>query len=190
MERVGIIGLGYAGLPLAVAFAEEGLDVVAVDVDQRKIAAIEAGDSYIEDIPDERLQAVLERIPPTHRFAALTKADAAIICVPPPLTLNREPDLGPLLDSGRALSAVLQEDQLVVLESTTYPGTTREQLVPLLEEAGLKAGDDFAVAFSPERVDPGRTYFTLRTSPKVVGGLTETCGDRAEELYARVCDTI
>src|SRR3954453_15874982 len=117
MERVGIIGLGYGGLPLAVAFAEVGLDVLAVDVDQRKIAAIEAGDSYIEDIPDERLKPGLEGIHPPHPFAAPTKATAAIICVRAPLTLNREPILGPLLDSGRALSAVLQEDQLVVLES-------------------------------------------------------------------------
>src|SRR3954454_2074703 len=190
MERVGIIGLGYVGLPLAVAFAEEGLDVVAVDVDQRKIAAIEAGDSYIEDIPDERLQAVLERIHPTHRFAALTKADAVIICVPTPLTANREPDLGPLLDAGRALAGILQTGQLVVLESTTYPGTTRERLQPLLEESGLAAGRDFNLAFSPERVDPGRVDYTLRTTPKIVGGLTEACGDRAEDFYRVVCDHV
>src|ERR1700682_6060769 len=159
MATVGIIGLGYVGLPLAVAFAQEGCDVVAVDVDARKIAAIEAGDSYIEDVPSERLRALSGRIGATTRYARLAKADAVLICVPTPLTRNREPDLGPLIDATRALAEVLQSDQLVVLESTTYPGTTRERVAPLLEESGLAAGRDFHLAFSPERVDPGRTDF-------------------------------
>jgi UDP-N-acetyl-D-glucosamine dehydrogenase len=190
MERVGIIGLGYVGLPLAVAFAEEGLEVVAVDVDHAKLASIGAGESFIEDVSSERLRAVGERITATPRYANLTKAHAIVVCVPTPLTANREPDLGALRDAGLALAGVLQEDQLVVLESTTYPGTTRERLVPLLEESGLQAGHDFHVAYSPERVDPGRTDYTMRTTPKVVGGLTPRCGDRAEELYANVCDEI
>jgi UDP-N-acetyl-D-glucosamine dehydrogenase len=190
MERVGIIGLGYVGLPLAVAFAEEGLEVVAVDVDHAKLASIGAGESFIEDVSSERLRAVGERITATSRYANLTKADAIVVCVPTPLTANREPDLAALRDAGLALAGVLQEDQLVVLESTTYPGTTRERLVPLLEESGLQAGHDFHVAYSPERVDPGRTDYTMRTTPKVVGGLTPRCGDRAEELYANVCDEI
>jgi UDP-N-acetyl-D-glucosamine dehydrogenase len=190
MERVGIVGLGYVGLPLAVAFAEEGLEVVGVDLDQAKLASIGAGDSYIEDVSSARLRGVCERITPTSRYAKLTKADAIVICVPTPLTANREPDLGPLRATGRALADVLQEDQLVVLESTTYPGTTRERLVPLLEESGLRAGHDFHVAYSPERVDPGRTDFTMRTTPKIVGGLTPACGDRAAQLYAHVCDRI
>jgi UDP-N-acetyl-D-glucosamine dehydrogenase len=187
---IGIVGLGYVGLPLAVAFAEAGHDVVGLDVDQRKIAAIRAGDSYIEDIPSERLRGVDGRIRATTRYADLAGTEAVIIAVPTPLTHNREPDLGPLLDSSRAVAGVLQAGQLVVLESTTYPGTTREQLVPLLEESGLGAGRDFHLAFSPERVDPGRTDYTLRTTPKVVGGLTDTCAERAVELYSRVCDTI
>jgi UDP-N-acetyl-D-glucosamine dehydrogenase len=187
---IGIVGLGYVGLPLAVAFAEAGHDVVGLDVDQRKITAIRAGDSYIEDISSDRLRSVNGRIAATTRYADLAGAEAIIIAVPTPLTHNREPDLGPLLDSSRAVANVLQANQLVVLESTTYPGTTREQLVPLLEESGLKAGDEFHVAFSPERVDPGRTDYTLRTTPKVVGGLTDGCTERAVELYGRVCDTI
>src|SRR4051812_21351746 len=185
---IAIVGMGYVGLPLAVGFAEEGEEVIALDVDRRKIEDLSAGRSYIEDIPSERLQAVAERIRPTTRYADLSKAEAVLICVPTPLTANREPDLGPLLDSGRMLGQVLQAGQLVVLESTTYPGTTREQLVPLLEESGLGAGRDFNVAYSPERVDPGRTDYTLRSTPKVLAGLTEACGDRAEEVYGRVCD--
>jgi UDP-N-acetyl-D-glucosamine dehydrogenase len=190
MTSVGIIGLGYVGLPLAVAFAQEGCDVVAVDVDARKIEAIEAGESYIEDVPSVLLQEVSERIHATTRYARLVRTDAVLMCVPTPLTANREPDLQPLIDSTRALAEVLQADQLVVLESTTYPGTTRERVAPLLEESGLIAGQDFHLAFSPERVDPGRTDFTLRNTPKVVGGLTEACAERAEAIYGLVCDNL
>jgi UDP-N-acetyl-D-glucosamine dehydrogenase len=187
---VGIIGLGYVGLPLAVAFAEEGCEVIAVDVDAGKIEAIEAGESYIEDVPSELLREHRGRIHASTRYARLAKADAVLICVPTPLTRNREPDLGPLIDTTRALAEVLQSDQLVVLESTTYPGTTRERVAPLLEESGLAAGRDFHLAFSPERVDPGRTDFTLRNTPKVVGGLTEACVERAEAIYGLVCDNL
>jgi UDP-N-acetyl-D-glucosamine dehydrogenase len=190
MAVVGVIGLGYVGLPVAVAFAEEGCEVIAVDSDSRKIEAIEAGDSYIEDVSSERLRGVSGRIHATTRYARLAKAEAVLICVPTPLTPNREPDLGSLTDSARALAEVLQSDQLVVLESTTFPGTTRERVAPLLEESGLAAGRDFHLAFSPERVDPGRTDFTLRNTPKVVGGLTETCAERAEALYGLVCEQV
>jgi UDP-N-acetyl-D-glucosamine dehydrogenase len=190
MTTIGVIGLGYVGLPLAVAFAQEGCDVVAVDTDPRKIDAIAAGDSYIEDVPSATLREVADRIHASTRYARLAKADAVLVCVPTPLTRNREPDLSPLLDSTRALAEVLQSGQLVVLESTTYPGTTREQVAPLLEQSGLVAGGDFHLAFSPERVDPGRTDFTLRTTPKVVGGLTDECARRAQAVYGLVCDTI
>ncbi len=190
MATVGIIGLGYVGLPLAVAFAQEGCEVIAVDVDQRKVAAIEAGDSYIEDVSSEQLRGVAGRIHSTTRYASLAQANAVLVCVPTPLTRNREPDLGPLIDATRSLARVLQSGQLVVLESTTYPGTTRERVAPLLEESGLAAGRDFNLAFSPERVDPGRTDFTLRNTPKVLGGLTEACAERAEALYSLVCDQI
>jgi UDP-N-acetyl-D-glucosamine dehydrogenase len=187
---IGIIGMGYVGLPLAVAFAEEGRHVIALDTDVRKVEALRAGESYVEDIPNERLAAVSDRIEPTTHKQPLARCDAVLICVPTPLTANREPDLGPLISATTALSGVLQSGQLVVVESTTYPGTTRERIAPILEESGLVAGRDFHVAFSPERVDPGRTDFTLRTTPKVVGGLTEACGDRAVALYEAVCDEI
>jgi UDP-N-acetyl-D-glucosamine dehydrogenase len=187
---VGVIGMGYVGLPLAVAFAAEGRDVVALDIDRRKIDALRAGRSYIADVPDEVLAAAAPRIEPTTRFAALARCDAVLICVPTPLSANREPDLGPLVAASRALAEVMQAGQLVVLESTTYPGTTRERVAPILAESGLVAGEDFNLAFSPERVDPGRTDYTLRTTPKVVGGLTEACGDRAEALYGEICDSI
>jgi UDP-N-acetyl-D-glucosamine dehydrogenase len=190
MTTVGVIGLGYVGLPLAMAFAKEGCDVVAVDVDARKVAAIEAGESYIEDVPSELLREMAPRIHASTRYSRLAKADAVLVCVPTPLTPNREPDLGPLIDSTRALADVLQAGQLVVLESTTYPGTTRERVLPLLEESGLAAGRDFHLAFSPERVDPGRTDYTLRNTPKVIGGLTEACAARAHELYGLICDQL
>jgi UDP-N-acetyl-D-glucosamine dehydrogenase len=187
---VGVIGMGYVGLPLAVAFAAEGHDVVAVDVDRRKVEALRRGESYIEDVSDASLRAVAGRIEATTRYAALARCDAVLICVPTPLTPNREPDLGMLVGASRELAGVMQSGQLVVLESTTYPGTTRDRVAPILSESGFVAGEDFNLAFSPERVDPGRTDFTMRTTPKVVGGLTQTCGDRAEALYREVCDTV
>jgi UDP-N-acetyl-D-glucosamine dehydrogenase len=188
---VGVIGLGYVGLPLVVAFAEAGEEVIAVDVDTRKVAAIVAGESYIEDIPSERLAAVRGAITADTHFAPLARADAVLICVPTPLTPNREPDLTPLREAAESMARVVQRGQLIVLESTTYPGTTREQLVPTLERhSGLKVGDGLNVAFSPERVDPGRTDYTLRNTPKVVGGLTPACAERAAQVYGRVCDHI
>ena len=126
----------------------------------------------------------------TTRYVELHEADAILICVPTPLTRNREPDLGPLLSASRSLAGVIRRGQTIVLESTTFPGTTREHLVPLLEESGLQAGADFALAFSPERVDPGRTDYTLRNTPKVVGGMTDACTDAAVAVYAPVCDEV
>jgi UDP-N-acetyl-D-glucosamine dehydrogenase len=187
---VGIVGLGYVGLPLAVAFAQAGERVIGVDVNARRVAQLRRGESYIEDVPSSELHGVADRFEPTTRLAALAQADAIVICVPTPLTANREPDLTPLLDAGRSIAGILQRGQLVACESTTYPGTTREQLQPILEESGLAAGEDFALAFSPERVDPGREDYTLRTTPKIVAGLTEACGDRAEALYGLVCDQL
>ncbi len=188
--KVGVIGLGYVGLPLAVAFGEAGHDVVGVETDHRKLAALAEGTSYIEDVSSERVVAVGPRLRASARYADLAACDAVIIAVPTPLTANREPDLGALTSAAAALGRVLQEGQLVVLESTTYPGTTRERLAPLLEESGLAAGVDFNVAFSPERIDPGRTDYTLRTTPKIVGGLTDACRQRAVELYEQVCDSV
>jgi len=188
--KVGVVGLGYVGLPLALAFAEEGHEVVGVDADQRRATAIAAGESHVEDVPGERLRAAGERLRATVRYDELGQTDAVLIAVPTPLTRNREPDLGPLVSAGTALARVLRAGQLVVLESTTYPGTTRERLVPLLEESGLAAGRDFNVAYSPERVDPGRTDYTLRTTPKLLAGHTPACLERAVELYEQVCDEL
>src|SRR3954447_20617136 len=188
--KIGIVGLGYVGLPLSVAFAEAGCDVIGLDVDPGKIAALREGRSHIEDIPDERLAPVLERCTFTTRYVELHECDGILVCVPTPLTRNREPDLGPLLSASAALAGVIRAGQTIILESTTFPGTTREHLVPLLEESGLRAGQDFALAFSPERVDPGRTDFTLKTTPKVVGGYTPECTERAVAVYEKVCDEI
>jgi UDP-N-acetyl-D-glucosamine dehydrogenase len=187
---VGVIGMGYVGLPLAVAFAAEGRDVVAVDIDRRKVDALRAGRSYIEDVRDDVLAAVAPRIRATTDFGELGACDAILICVPTPLSANREPDLGPLVGAARALAGVLRAGQLIVLESTTYPGTTRDRLAPILGESGLVAGEDFNLAFSPERVDPGRTDYTMRTTPKVVGGLTESCLERVATLYGEICDSV
>jgi UDP-N-acetyl-D-glucosamine dehydrogenase len=188
--KIGIVGLGYVGLPLAVAFAEAGQHVVGVDSDGRVVEALGAGRSHIEDVSDEELVRMGERFHPTTRYAELAKVDAVVVAVPTPLTRNREPDLQPLIASGTALAGVLQEGQLVVLESTTYPGTTRERFAPLLEESGLAAGRDFHLAFSPERIDPGRTDYMLRNTPKIVGGLTDECLRRAVELYDLVCNEV
>jgi UDP-N-acetyl-D-glucosamine dehydrogenase len=188
--RVGIIGLGYVGLPLAVAFAEAGHEVTGVDVSERLVESLNAGRSQVEDIDDERLAAAGDRLTATTDTAALAECNAILICVPTPLANQREPDLSYISDAGRSLAAVLRDGQLVVLESTTYPGTTRERLQPILEESGLTAGRDFYLAFSPERIDPGRTDYTIRTTPKVVGGLTDACRERAIELYSEICSEV
>jgi UDP-N-acetyl-D-glucosamine dehydrogenase len=188
--NVGIIGLGYVGLPLAVAFAEAGHDVVGLDVDPRRVERLQRSDSDVEDVPSERIRAVVERFSATTEHERLAACDAVLICVPTPLANQREPDLSYIVDAATSLSQVLRKGQLVVLESTTYPGTTRERLLPILEESGLAAGRDFHLAFSPERIDPGRTDHTIRTTPKVVGGVTDTCRDLAVELYGEICDEV
>ena len=188
--KVGIIGLGYVGLPLAVAFAEAGADVIGVDADSRKVERLRRSESDVEDIASDRLREVAPRFTATTEHEHLGGCDAVLICVPTPLANQREPDLSYIVDAATALSAVLRKDQLVVLESTTYPGTTRDRLRPILEESGLAAGRDFHLAFSPERIDPGRTDHTIRTTPKVVGGLTDACRERAAALYEMVCDEV
>ncbi len=188
--KIGIVGLGYVGLPLAVAFAEAGHEVIGLDTDPRKVEGLNAGRSHVEDVGDAALAPLAERLRATGNQADLASCEAIVICVPTPLTGSREPDLTYLLDSATALSGVLQPEQLVVLESTTYPGTTRERLQPILEESGLSAGRDFHLAFSPERIDPGRTDYTVRTTPKLVGGITPACAERARELYGLICDEV
>jgi UDP-N-acetyl-D-glucosamine dehydrogenase len=187
---VAIVGLGYVGLPLAIEFAEAGATVVGVDVNAERVATLREGRSHIEDVPSARLQAVAESMSFQTDFVALRDVDAIVICVPTPLSQNREPELRPLRAACESVAGVVREGQLVVLESTTYPGTTREMLVPILERSGLRAGSDVGVAFSPERVDPGREDYTIRNTPRVVGGLTPECAQRAERLYRTICDEV
>jgi UDP-N-acetyl-D-glucosamine dehydrogenase len=186
----GIVGLGYVGLPLAVAFAEAGHDVVGLDSNPARVDALNAGHSHIEDVPDSVLEPLGERLRATSRPEDLAECEAIVICVPTPLTTSREPDLSHLNAAAATLAGVLRPGQLVVLESTTYPGTTREELLPALERSGLSAGSDFHLAFSPERIDPGRTDFTIRTTPKLLGGLTAACTEAARELYETICDEV
>jgi UDP-N-acetyl-D-glucosamine dehydrogenase len=187
---VGIVGLGYVGLPLAVAFAEAGCDVVGVDTDPRRLERLRRSESDVEDVPSEQLRGIAERFTATDEYKNLAGCEAVVMCVPTPLANHREPDLSYLVDAATQLSRVLHEGRLVVLESTTYPGTTRERLLPILEESGLAAGREFNLAYSPERIDPGRTDHTVRTTPKVVGGLTDECRRRAAELYGLICDEV
>jgi UDP-N-acetyl-D-glucosamine dehydrogenase len=190
---VGIVGAGYVGLPLAQVFAEAGRDVVLVDVDEERVEAIKRGESYIQDAPSESLAPLVEagKITATSDYDRLKDAEAILIALQTPLSAQREPDLSIVLGAAEDLAPRLQRGQLVVLESTTYPGTTRERLQPVLEEgSGLKAGEDFHLAFSPERVDPGREDWTTKNTPKIVGGLTADCTERAVALYSGAIETV
>jgi UDP-N-acetyl-D-glucosamine dehydrogenase len=184
---VGIIGLGYVGLPLARAFAAGGFPVLGFDVDHSKVAKLRRGESYIQHIPPEVIaQMRAQRFDATDRFELLGEADAILICVPTPLTEAREPDLTYIVNSARAVAFTLRPGQLVVLESTTFPGTTRDVLQPILEAGGLRTGRDFFLAFSPEREDPGNSDYSAPTIPKVVGGLDAPSLELAAALYASV----
>ncbi len=185
--RVGIIGLGYVGLPLAQAFTRGGYRVLGFDIDPEKVALLQGGESYIGHIPGEQVRAMREcGFEATAQFERLDEPDAVLICVPTPLTEAREPDLSFVVNSTRAIAARLRRGQLVVLESTTYPGTTRDVVQPILEAGGLKAGEDFFLAFSPEREDPGNPNFATPTIPKVVGGLEPRSLELAAALYGKV----
>jgi UDP-N-acetyl-D-glucosamine dehydrogenase len=191
-DTVGIIGLGYVGLPLAVTFAEAGLHVVGIDVFAEKVEAVNEGRSYIEDVTSADLAALVGsgRLVATTDPTRLADCSAVLICVPTPLGLYREPDLSFVIAAAETAIANLAPGALLVLESTTWPGTTREVLAPLLDAAGRTIGEDVFLAFSPERVDPGNTRWHIRETPKIVGGLTPACAERAEGLYARICDSV
>jgi len=163
---------------------------VGVDTDPRRIERLRRSESDIEDVPSAELRGIADRFTASDDYRNLSRCEAVVICVPTPLANHREPDLSYLVDAATQLSRVLEEGRLVVLESTTYPGTTRERLLPILEESGLAAGREFNLAYSPERIDPGRTDHTVRTTPKVVGGLTDECRRRATELYGLICDEV
>jgi UDP-N-acetyl-D-glucosamine dehydrogenase len=189
---VAVIGAGYVGLPLAVRFAETGTRVVCVDPDADKVAQLCAGTSYIGDVPSEDLAPLVRdgRLGATTDFDAVRDVDAIIICVPTPLTQNREPDTSYIRSAATSIAERLRPGQAVVLESTTYPGTTSGLLRPILEASGLQAGTDFHLAMSPERIDPGRTDFTIRNTPKVVGGITPACTEHVMNVYRACCDEL
>lgn len=190
--RVAIMGVGYAGLPLACAFAETGFLTIALDIDMTKIEALRRGVSYIGHIAPERISALVRarRLRPSLELADLTTSDAAIICVPTPLTDGRMPDLTAVVNTSKFIAQHLHVGQLVVLESTTYPGTTEEVVMPILAESGLKVGQDFFLAFSPEREDPANPQFSTRTVPKVIGGVTQKCLAVALAAYGQVVQSV
>ncbi len=190
--KIGIIGLGYVGLPLAVEFAKAGFEVTGFDVDVTKVAAINKGHSYIGDVSSADVSAAQKagKLSATTDMAKLHDMDAIDICVPTPLRKTRDPDLSYVVLAVDAVRAQLRAGQLVILESTTYPGTTTEVVQPALEESGLKSGKDFHLAFSPERVDPGNATHTTRTIPKVVGGVNDASTELAAELYGSIIRTI
>jgi UDP-N-acetyl-D-glucosamine dehydrogenase len=190
--NIAIVGAGYVGMPLARVFADAGKTVVLVDVDQEVVDGINRGESHIGDVPSEILKGLVDagRVSATTDYDAMKEVDAILIALPTPLSAHREPDLTIVESAVAEIAPRLRKGQVVVLESTTYPGTTRESLQPILERSGLKAGEDFHLAFSPERVDPGRTDWTTKNTPKLVGGLTPACTERAVELYRSAVDTV
>jgi UDP-N-acetyl-D-glucosamine dehydrogenase len=190
---VGILGLGYVGLPLAVVFAEAGFKVIGIDPIAEKVELINKGRSYVMDIATERLAGLVERgmISASTDFSLLEKVDAVSICVPTPLRKTGDPDLSFIVSATESLAPYIHQGMVVVLESSTYPGTTREMVLPRLEEAcPIKVGEELFIAFSPERVDPGRTDWTTKNTPKVVGGITEDCSDVAAAWYGQALDTV
>ena len=190
--RTAVIGLGYVGLPLAVELASAGFRVVGIDVDVRRVEAINAGQSYIGDVPAADLAAMVRagRLSATTDFSALRECDVVSICVPTPLSKTRDPDLSYVMSAADAVAEHVHAGMLIVLESTTYPGTTDEIIVPRIVQNGLRVGQDVFVAFSPERIDPGRQDYVLKTTPKVVGGVTTACTDIAAALYAHVTERV
>lgn len=191
--EVAILGLGYVGLPLAVVFAESGFNVTGIDPDQRKVATIQRGDSHIQDVPAEQVARLVGagKLHATTDFSALKNADAVSICVPTPLRKTGDPDLSFILDATSDLAKYMHAGMVIVLESTTYPGTTREILLPKLgDEKNLAVGEDFFLAFSPERVDPGREDWTTLNTPKVIGGITSACSEISALWYSQALQTV
>ena len=189
---VGILGLGYVGLPLAREFAGAGVQVLGFDIDEPKVKKLNSGKSILKTVSDASVKQMVasKKFKATSDMSRMKSADAVLICVPTPLTENREPDMQYVETSCRTIAKYLRKDQLISLESTTYPGTTRELMKPILEASGLKAGKDFYLAYSPEREDPGNKNFTTKTIPKVVGGLTPACRELARKLYSPAIDTM
>ena len=191
---VSVIGLGYVGLPLAVTFAEAGFRVVGIDLDGGRVESINSGESYVQDVPSEKLACLISNgLSATTNYDALHQVDAAIICVPTPLSKTRDPDLSHIIHASEEVAKRLHRGMLIVLESTTYPGTTQEVLLPRMRPANgdaFEVGEDFFLAFSPERIDPGRTDRTVRNTPKVIGGATPACLEVAKSLYECAIETV
>lgn len=190
--RVGTLGLGYVGLPLSVEFAAAGLHVTGYDLSAEKVAAVNRGESYIGDVSSQRLLAEVQagRLQASTDFSTLGTCDAIVICVPTPLSKTKDPDLSMVVEASRQIASRLRPGQLVVLESTTYPGTTEELILPLLSEGGLVVGESFFLAFSPERVDPGNPRFHTRNTPKIIGGVTAACTQVARDLYEKAVERV
>jgi UDP-N-acetyl-D-glucosamine dehydrogenase len=188
--KIGIVGLGYAGLPLAMAFAEAGFEVTGIDLDEARVRALQEGRSYLVDVPVARFGKVDGRLKPTSDYAAVAELDALTICVPTPLSKTRTPDLSYIVSAAESVAAHIRHGQLVILQSTTYPGTTDEIVLPILEAAGGRVGRDFFLGYAPERVDPGNTEYTIKNTPKLVAGVTDECRRRTELLYSEIVDTI
>ncbi len=188
--KIGIVGLGYAGLPLAMAFGEAGFQITGVDLNAERVRAIEERRSYLVDVPAERYAPLDGRLHATTDYAAVAELDALTICVPTPLSKTRSPDLSYIVSAAESVAANMRPGQLVVLQSTTYPGTTEEIVLPILERSGGEVGSDFFLGYAPERVDPGNRQWTIRNTPKLVAGATPECRRRTELLYRQIVDTI
>jgi len=190
--HLGIAGLGYVGLPLAVEFGKSGFSVVGIDPDERKVEMINKGESYVVDIDSKEVKILRDRgiLRATSDYSEAEKLDAILIAVPTPLSNTKQLDLSCVINASQDIAEYIHKDQLIILESTTYPGTTEEVVLPILERSGLKAGVDFHLAFSPERIDPGNKKFTLTNTPKVVGGLTKRCRELAQLLYSQIIEEV
>jgi len=188
--KVGIVGLGYAGLPLAMAFAEAGFGVTGIDLDEERVRAVRDRRSYLVDVPSERYDGVDGRLEATTDYGVVAELDALTICVPTPLSKTRTPDISYIVSAAESVAANLRPAQLVVLQSTTHPGTTEEIVLPILEDTGAKVGKDFFLGYAPERVDPGKVEFTIRTTPKLVAGVTDECLRRTELLYRQIVEAV
>jgi UDP-N-acetyl-D-glucosamine dehydrogenase len=188
--RLGIVGLGYAGLPLAMAFAEAGFPVTGIDIEQSRVDAVKERRSYLVDVPAERYERLDGRLTATTSYDAVGELDALTICVPTPLSKTRTPDLSYVVAAAESVRGRMQPGQLVVLQSTTHPGTTEEVVLPILEDSGGRVGHDFFLGYAPERVDPGNKEYTIRSTPKLVGGVTSECRRRTELVYRQIVDHV